>query len=191
MGALAGGPVGLVGARPPALSSTVYSLATVDAAGEQNMNIVTYAMPASLPQSQVWAVSMFKGTVSEGTMRARRRGMLQILSESHADLVPILGKTSRRDVDKLARAVEMGHAIVQVKEAADDRSPEPLAHVPILAGCIGYLDLVVESIVPAGDHDLYMCRVLAYSPMGGTNSDGRFVSPPLTTAHLRARQLIG
>ncbi|KAG8469380.1 hypothetical protein KFE25_005835 [Diacronema lutheri] len=177
---------------PPALSSTVFSLATVDAvSGERNMNIVTYAMPVSLPQSNVWAVSMFRGTVSARAMIGRRRGMLQILGERHADLVPLFGKSSRRDVDKLAAATQMGHRFVHVSEARQDLSSsvevaQAEVVVAILEDCVGYLDLAVEAIHPAGDHDLCLCTLLAYTPMAGAARG----DAPLTTSFLRENGLL-
>ncbi len=86
------------------------------------MNIVTFAAPVTIKpvcfdarglrvylcsparstQRRRFVVSLYHDTQTLLNMRARRHGVMQILGEQHAHLVPLLGKTRGQDVDKLA-----------------------------------------------------------------------------------------
>ena len=61
----------------PLLDGPVYSLATLDEAGDTNMNVVTYATPVGIRPERRWALSLFKSTVSRANFARRRRGVLQ------------------------------------------------------------------------------------------------------------------
>lgn len=131
------------------LSMPVYSLSTkpAGATGRPTMNIVTYASPVAL-QPPMYAIGLYKGTQSWTNWRETRSGLLQILQRHHAELVQLLGKTSARDVDKLARLAEMGF------ETTDRLGYSSLAD------CVGVMELQqLGDLVDAGDHEVALCSV--------------------------------
>ena len=125
-------------AAPPPIDSLVYSLVSVDSAGRPNMNIVTYCTPVAHSPERWYAVSLFHGTVSRENFLAANGGVLQILAAEHAPLVPLLGQSSARDVDKLAALEEQG-ALAHVRDGR-----------PVLAGCIGCFELRAASVHTCG-----------------------------------------
>ena len=85
---------------PPSVSVPVYSLATTfnDPSDESlhmrpSMNIVTYATPVSV-NPRLYMVSLYHGTMTRDAFQNNRYAVLQLLDQSQADLVPILGKRS-------------------------------------------------------------------------------------------------
>lgn len=143
-----------VAAVPPPyaqLSTPVYSLSTCDAeGGSQTMNLVTYASPISLKPRQ-YAMGVFVGTLTHSNFLATGRGTLQVLGEQHAALFNLLGKTSGRDVDKLAAIANSGFPLLKHGD------------VHVLADSCGWMDLaIVGDPLPSGDHDVVICEVTAY-----------------------------
>ena len=151
-------------AQPPpppysALSVPVYSLATVpgaDSGLRPSMNITTYACPVTIKPTRRMAVALYTHTVTARNMMATGRGVLQILRERHVDLVPLLGKSSADDVDKLAELAQLG---IEVEERCGG--------IPTIADCAGYVELSVVSVQNAGDHDLALCDVVSYADVEG------------------------
>ncbi|GLC47366.1 hypothetical protein PLESTB_000166300 [Pleodorina starrii] len=84
-------------------------------------------------------------------MKARRRGVLQVLRQRHAPLFHLLGKTSARDVDKHAAIVQAGF---RLKDRYGVMTLEDSASVMELE--------VVSDFMPCGDHDVVICRVTQY-----------------------------
>lgn len=64
------------------------------------MNLVTYAAPIAL-MPPMYAIGLYRDTLSWDNMLKCKHGVLQILAEQHAQLFQLLGKTSGRDTDKL------------------------------------------------------------------------------------------
>ncbi|KAJ1427306.1 hypothetical protein B484DRAFT_307296, partial [Ochromonadaceae sp. CCMP2298] len=89
------------------LDVPVWSLATLNADGSTNMNIVTYASSVSMKPPK-WALSLYKGSLSHENFRQRGWGMLQQLTLRHAPCVALLGKQSGRDLDKMAELQRLG-----------------------------------------------------------------------------------
>jgi flavin reductase (DIM6/NTAB) family NADH-FMN oxidoreductase RutF len=73
----------------------VYSLATLNEDGSTNMNIVTFATPVSIEPRRVWAVSLYKHTLSRENFEARGGGVLQVgrcgLAGVHTPHCPVAG----------------------------------------------------------------------------------------------------
>lgn len=63
---------------PPPINCQVYSLATVGAEGKTNMNIVTFATPVSLKPARLWALSLYKHTLSRENFERQGKGLLQV-----------------------------------------------------------------------------------------------------------------
>lgn len=148
---------------PPwsALSVPVYSLATVPATGaiagdsapRASMNITTYCCPVTIQPSRRFAVALYTHTATARNMLATGRGVLQILRKQHANLVPVLGKQSAHDVDKLSLIKEEGHDVVERFGA------------PTLADAYGVVALKIVSVETAGDHHLALCEVVAHETL--------------------------
>ena len=156
----------------PLLDGPVYSLATLDEAGDTNMNVVTYATPVGIRPERRWALSLFKSTVSRANFARRRRGVLQLLRPEHAPLVYALGGTSAADADKAAACYGAGFA--WESSDWDER---------VLPRCAAYVSLeAVGEPVDCGDHEVYVCRVV--------DGVAGFDASHATTGDLRERGLI-
>lgn len=149
---------------PPwaALSVPVYSLATApDATGETagdsaprpSMNITTYCCPVTIKPTRRMAVALYTHTATARNMLATGKGVLQVLRKQHAELVPLLGKSSAHDVDKLAALEEAGF------ETTTRHG------VPTLTDAAGVVALELVSLETAGDHHLALCEVVAYDTL--------------------------
>ena len=160
---------------PPwsALSVPVYSLATVPATGatagdsapRASMNITTYCCPVTIAPSRRFAVALYTHTATARNALATGRGVLQILRQQHKSLVPLLGKQSAHDVDKLEAVQKQGFGIVNRHGA------------PTLADAYGVVALKIVSVETAGDHHLALCEVVAHETLAGEGE-------PLYTADL-------
>jgi flavin reductase (DIM6/NTAB) family NADH-FMN oxidoreductase RutF len=159
------------GTVPPyaALSTPVYALGTPAPAGERpTLCLITYAAPIAL-EPRHFALSLYRGTLSAERFLAAGRGTLSVLALRHAPLFQILGKTSGRDVDKIAAMEALGFAF------------EDFGGAPALADCVGVFELTaVGAPTRCGDHDVVLCAVGAW--------EGRDAgAAPLYTGDLRAK----
>mmetsp|Transcript_133220 Transcript_133220/g.414226 ORF Transcript_133220/g.414226 Transcript_133220/m.414226 type:complete len:247 (+) Transcript_133220:25-765(+) len=166
---------------PPLLNVPVYSLATLDSTGKTNMNIVTYACPVGIRPARAWCISLYRQTESHRNFVERRSGILQILGESHAPLVHLLGGQSSRDagVDKAEGCRAKGFEWVSQADVQE----------MLLPGCKAYLSLALEGeITNAGDHDVAICRLdrMLYP----VDSSCASVEASMSTDFLRAEGLI-
>ncbi|KAG7353244.1 flavin reductase like protein [Nitzschia inconspicua] len=149
---------------PPLLDVPVYSLATLNADGSTNMNILTYATPVSIIPTRVWSLGLFKETLSGDNLRRSGVCVLQLLNERHVDLIPLLGGTSGRNVDKLARCADLGSPWTDLND--DDG-------FQVLPGCTSYLKMTIKGgVVDAGSHFIVpFCEVTdMYSTVSNGNS---------------------
>ncbi|KAI8470247.1 MAG: hypothetical protein J3K34DRAFT_421063 [Monoraphidium minutum] len=160
---------------PPftSLSTPVYSLSSRGAGGgAPTLNIVTYASPVAIAPVRKYAVGLYVGTLSWQNVKETGHCALQILQQSHSSLVPLLGKRSGRDVDKLAEVERLGFSL---KDAFG---------LPVLADAAGILELRVSSdFIPCGDHDVVVCDVVAWRDAAGPRA-------PLYTAYLKQTGLL-
>jgi len=166
------------------LSTPVYALATAAGPGraDSTLSLVTYAAPISLKPRR-YAVGLYVGTLSHANFLATGAGLLQILAEQHAPLLPLLGKCSGRDVDKAAAAAAAGHAVGWRCFLSSGDAPGEL-EVPMLEGAVGWMLLrPAAPLVPAGDHVVAICDVAAFGTLHAS-------SPPLYTARLRELGLL-
>ena len=163
-------------APPPLLDSPVYSMATLCDSGKDkiedendtndarpkttNMNVVTYATPVSVAPDRIWALGLYKETLSYADFCLRRSCILQLLSKEHTPLIRILGGTSGRDVEKQEECQRLGFAWHRLPpgstEEDGDYPPMPL----VLPGCVKYLRLkAVGDLRDMGSHAVALCRV--------------------------------
>ncbi|KAJ1493020.1 hypothetical protein T484DRAFT_1769517 [Baffinella frigidus] len=152
-------PLQRIDPPPATLSGPVFSLATLNADGTTNMNVLTYAVPVGLSPTRTWVISLFQGTLSHENFRTRGAGVLQLLRRRHVPLVPILGKQCGRDSDKKAASDEAGFPW----EAKDvgGREEVPL----LLPGCAAYYPITMKGeYVNAGEHDAVFATAQHHSP---------------------------
>ncbi|KAL4419476.1 hypothetical protein ABPG77_008278 [Micractinium sp. CCAP 211/92] len=143
------------------------------------MNLVTYAAPISL-KPRHYALGLYLNTLSWENMLATRTGVLQILGEQHAPLFELLGRTSGRDVDKLAELARRGFPVSR----RDDG-------IPLLDDTCGWMELrFAADPVNYGDHDVVTCEVTDWhTPAAGGSGEGG-APQPLYTGHLRQLGLL-
>ena len=175
---------------PPVLNSPTYSLATLGPDGTTNMQILTYATPVGI-SPRLWAVSLYRPTLTHANWLARRSGVLQFMCEPHAPLVYSLGGQSGSDSDKAAACSSAGFTWLdplQLDVWGDDLDDDGGATaVRLLPGCAAYLRLVqVGELTPCGEHDLALCRVEGILALPG----GPTTDTALQTRDLRAAGII-
>lgn len=166
---------------PPSLSLPVWSLAcplnhknTTDAypnivESRTSMNIVTYAMPVNVAPPKLWAVSLYKSTLTKAAFVDSKVGILQLLSPDQSKLVPILGKRSglEQGFSKRSACANLGVSWRRYRSccfSSTTRSTEQellLQSVDILPHCQSYIHLDLLYTVDVGDHDLAICQVFA------------------------------
>ena len=139
------------------LSMPVYSLATApaDSAERPSMNITTYCVPVTIKPTPRFAVALYTHTATARNMLATGRGVLQVLRKQHAGLVPLLGKQSAHDVDKITALEEAGFPVV-TKHG-----------VPTLKDALGLIELSIVSLETAGDHHVALCDVVSWENIEG------------------------
>ncbi|GBF94208.1 hypothetical protein Rsub_06478 [Raphidocelis subcapitata] len=150
------------------LNTPVYSLSSSGpGGGSPTLNIVTYASPIAIKPARKYALGLYVGTLSWQNVRDTGRCVLQILQQSHSPLVPLLGKRSGRDVDKLREIEAMGFNVASA------------FGLPVLADHAGLMELRVASdFIPCGDHETVICDVVGWQ-------DAKGPAAPLYTAYLR------
>uniref|UniRef100_A0A7S2RNZ4 Flavin reductase like domain-containing protein n=1 Tax=Eucampia antarctica TaxID=49252 RepID=A0A7S2RNZ4_9STRA len=147
---------------PPLIDVPTYALATVCRDGTTNMNILTYATPISIRPDRIWSIGLFKGTLSHENFQRTGRAILQLLDESHSKLVPSLGGTCGRDVDKRAESEKLNFPWVKLPNSSENDEKDELQQQPlVLPGCPHYivLSLVDGKLIDAGSHDVALCKV--------------------------------
>lgn len=165
---------------PPLLNSPVFSLATLDNAGQTNMNILTYATPVGIRPHRLWAISLFRETQTHANWLSSGTGVLQQLSSRHAPLMWALGGTSSSEAhaDKAAACAALG--LPWIEEAETIGGCERL-----LPGCVSYFRLTQQgALIDAGSHDVAICR------LENVLASGVDPGPALSTAELREAGLI-
>ena len=127
----------------------VWSLVTKDSSGFFNMNICSYVTAVSM-KPKVMMVAVYHGTKTRDNIAADQIVRLQLLAESQAPLIRLLGQQSGRKIAKLARLEKRG--CLEYKDT-----------IPYLTEAVGYLDLKVTSLLTVGlDHDLALCEVVSH-----------------------------
>ena len=134
---------------PPLTDVPTYSLATIDEDGHTNMNIVTYASPASIQPDRLWSIGILKSSLSHTNFLRSKNGILQLLRPQHANLVRLLGGSSGLHVDKASACFECGLEWQSIEATL------PL----VLPDCAHYLLLSCIQVIDGGSHDIFICKV--------------------------------
>jgi flavin reductase (DIM6/NTAB) family NADH-FMN oxidoreductase RutF len=152
-----------------------YAIATFsNELGRGNFNIATYVTPCGLGLLPRFAVALYVGTLSWTTVRQTGLARLVLLTEKHAELVPLFGKRCGREVDKVAEALALGF---EVSETDDG--------VPFLPDSLGFIDVKVDQWVDCGDHELAICSTIKHASLDHEDS------AVLTTTYLREHGYVG
>ena len=145
----------------------VYSVSSFHA-GAGNMHICTHVSAVSL-QPKRFMVALYKGSRTLQLVERERRFILQLLAAGQHRLIPLLGRTSGHDTDKLATLARRG-LLTRWEGAA------------VLDEALAWMHLSVTGTMDAGDHVLTLCDVDRYR----NHREGQ----PLTLDILRQRGMI-
>lgn len=145
----------------------VYSVSSFHA-GEANMHICTYVSAVSM-QPKRFMVALFKGTRTLELVTREKRMVLQLLAAGQHRLIPLLGRKSGHDTDKLATLERRG--LLTRWEG-----------VNVLADALAWLDLSVIDSMDAGDHVMMLCEMVRYR--------NHLEGAPLTLDILRAKGMV-
>lgn len=155
----------------PKLSSPIWSLATLNVDKTTNMNIITYVSAVSIQPEPLWALSLYKTSLSHELFMRQGWGLLQLLSEDIASVVPILGKKSGRDVDKLSllnsenginlQAIPLSYLPLQHSLISDNtyRSSTVISVLKDSPVIVFIEKSETHPVIDVGDHDLIICRI--------------------------------
>jgi flavin reductase (DIM6/NTAB) family NADH-FMN oxidoreductase RutF len=162
---------------PPLLDSPVYALATLNKDGSTNMNIVTYATPVSIRPDRVWSLGIYKDTLTKDNLLRNPVCILQLLTESQANVVTVLGGSSGRNVDKRGKCASLGFEWISLAKDSD---------VEVMEGCAHYLKLSIQGgLVDAGSH-----LVVPYCQVDEMYTEEDNSGVQLSTGKLRALGII-
>mmetsp|Transcript_12726 Transcript_12726/g.28091 ORF Transcript_12726/g.28091 Transcript_12726/m.28091 type:complete len:228 (+) Transcript_12726:58-741(+) len=146
---------------PPLTDVPVYSLATLNADGSSDMNILTYCTPVSIRPVRLFALGLYGETLTaENFLRGQGRGggVLQLLTPRQADVVRTLGGASGRDVDKQKACEDLGHKWVTLGECTDGGGGRNGEDPMVLSGCAHYIRLrQIGESVDGGSHHAVVC----------------------------------
>jgi flavin reductase (DIM6/NTAB) family NADH-FMN oxidoreductase RutF len=165
---------------PPSLSLPVWSFASplshtaaipkTVAEAKTSMNIVTYVMPLNIEPPKLWAVSLYKSTLTKAAFLDSKVGILQLLSPHQSKLVPVLGKRSgwEEGYSKREACANLDQSWRSYNECCynPDNTNTSEEHrllqtIDILPQCQTYVHLKLLQTVDAGDHDVAICEVFA------------------------------
>lgn len=145
----------------------VYSVSSFHE-GAANMHICTYVTAVSMQPKRIM-VALFKGTRTLDLVERERRFVLQLLAAGQHRLIPLLGRKSGHDTDKLA-ALEKRGLLTRWNGIA------------VLEDALAWMDLAVIGTMDAGDHVMMLCDLARYR----NHREG----DPLTLDILRSKGLV-
>lgn len=147
----------------------MWSLSTINKHGETNMNICGYVTNISM-EPRMMLVSMYHHTLTADNVKETKRGLLQLLTTEHVDIVHTLGKQSGRQIDKIEKTNKK-HPVKYFKG------------LPFMTDTAGYMELkFVDFLEVGGDHVLGIAKV--------TSSKNFSDKPILTTDYLKEKGIL-
>lgn len=144
-----------------------------------NMNICTYVTAVSMVPKR-YMVAVYHNTQTIENIQNKSEFVLQLLAESQYGLVRNFGQKSGKLFDKQGFLNRKNQAKIVEKE-------NPYAIVfwnnfEVLSNAVALIHLKPIEIIPAGDHDMYLCDVVSFENLND--------SPILTLDVLRQKKLI-
>jgi len=131
------------------------------------MNIVTYVSPMGRRPIYYYALSLYRTTLSYDNFLRHGWGLLSLLDQDMSNanvIIPLLGKQSGRDVDKMKLLRDQNIGIDSVDWAnlpnlhKHVRSPS-LSVLNATRSILGIKRIPNQSPLFCGDHDLFLCEV--------------------------------
>ena len=143
------------------------------------MNICTYVSAVSMEPKR-YMVAVYHNTQTIENIQDKSVFVLQLLAESQYGLVRNFGQKSGKLFDKQGFLHRKNQARIAEKE-------NPYAIVfwnnfEVLLNAVSLILLKPIEIIPAGDHDMYLCDVVSFENLND--------SPILTLDVLRQKKLI-
>ena len=145
----------------------VYSISS-KAGDNNNMHIITYASQISM-QPKRFVCGIYRGTQTLENVTRHNEFVLQLLCAKQYRLVDLLGKKSGKLIDKISRLQKRDELI------------EWNGYM-VLKNCLAVMQLKVVSSFNGGDHEGFLCDVIAYKNLNEGDT--------LTLDVLRAHKLI-
>jgi hypothetical protein len=147
--------------------------------GITNMNICTYVSAVSMEPKR-YMVAVYHNTQTIENIQNKNEFVLQLLAESQYGLVRNFGQKSGKIFDKQGFLNRKNQNKIAEKE-------NPYAIVfwnnfEVLSNAVSLILLKPIQIIPAGDHDMYLCDVVSFENLND--------SPILTLDVLRQKKLI-
>ena len=185
--------------QPPIkLDLPVWSLSTLnDDYKTTNMNIVTYATQVGIKPLPVFAISLFKGTLSFDNFKRNGWGALQLLPNSGYNVVNILGKQSGRDYDKVQILRDLGVSLSPILiSSGRDQTESSDIDASLLIMNQSPMILLVENLnqdypaLDVGDHEVILCQVSRVISFAEKEPQIPSTTSYLTTKTLRDIKLI-
>ena len=213
---------------PPLLDVPVWSMATLNAAAAvdtadtattatTNLNLVTYVTPVTVRPDRIYAIGLFKKTLSHTNFLRTKSCILQLLTDDHTACIKVLGGQSGRDINKelelrhtynieLQSLPSSSSAASPKEEKGEDNDYDDVPLPKVLPGCVQYLklSLVGKGPIPVYDnddsqsqdeacHDVVLCKVedmWTSSPATHTDQDDPTNPPsPPPPPHLSTQHL--
>jgi flavin reductase (DIM6/NTAB) family NADH-FMN oxidoreductase RutF len=94
-------------------------------------------------------VAVYEGTKTLENIKQNPHVVLQLLSDDQYALVRLLGKQSGKKIDKMGKLEKQNKL-------------QRWNNFPVLKDALAYVELKVMSVVPGGDHECFICDVVAY-----------------------------
>jgi flavin reductase (DIM6/NTAB) family NADH-FMN oxidoreductase RutF len=113
-----------------------------------NMHIITYASQISMKPKR-FICGIYDGTKTLENVTATNEFVLQLLSATQYRLVDLLGKKSGHQIDKIARLAKRNELM-------------EWNGYQVLKNCLAVMQLKVLSRFDGGDHECFLCDVVAY-----------------------------
>ena len=151
------------------------------------MNLITYASPIAIKPHEIWALSLFKGTVSHENFAFHKKGILQQLTKSHLNTINLLGKQSGRHVNKLDELETLGHKLSRIQHSNIPELDLPPLQVFYDSPLLIELESLDTPPLDLGDHWLYLAKVERYYKH---HDSALPVMEPLYTDFLRQQGII-
>ena len=118
---------------------------TVSDGKDANGQVATWIMPATLvPGAPRLVAVLSPANYSHEFIKRTGRFVVNMLADDQADLLPLFGLVSGRDVDKLE---SVAHALTR-------------SGIPVLADTCGWCECVVLTSMDTGDRIVYLCDIV-------------------------------
>jgi flavin reductase (DIM6/NTAB) family NADH-FMN oxidoreductase RutF len=131
----------------------VHSITTITTDGRKNANIATWVMQTAMGGTHL-AVALYKPDYTIELVRESGLLNVNLLATDQTNLIRKLGQQSGRQVKSDPTVGRTKDKFKNLPYALDERG------CPYLTEAIGYAQCQVLHTTDAGDHELFICKVL-------------------------------